>query len=159
MGGEHQSEKIATEEVRLIRFEFDRLMPDTITRSVSDVKKSKGRIEAEDVFVLQVRREHYVDLRIAAEKSEARVVCAAIRHRETGEIILGARHYDNLMHAAIATSAKAHGLDWKGNADQGFIDNMRVFIDREEAWKMAEQADQIRQNSGSWGTLYSEDLY
>lgn len=33
------------------------------------------------------------------------------------------------------------------------------FVDRKEAWIIAEKANQIIQQSGGKGTLYSEDLY
>jgi len=43
---------------------------------------------------------------------------------------------------------------------QGFIDQWCVFMDRQEAWKVAEAAGQIKYGRDySKGTLYSEDLY
>lgn len=48
-------------------------------------------------------------------------------------------------------------------AEQGFIDNRRVFVDRNKAWKIAEAANQINFRCGGdteeGGTLYSENLY
>ena len=46
---------------------------------------------------------------------------------------------------------------------QGFIDQYGVFMTRQEAWKVAEAADQINYRCGGddkyGGTLYSENLY
>lgn len=85
---------------------------------------------------------------------QRRVVCAANRFRD-GTIILGARHWDPLMCA----HASAIGLEG-GNEEQGFIDQWRVFMTREEAWKVAVAANQImRRVGGDEGCLYSENLY
>ncbi len=92
------------------------------------------------------------------------VVCAANRN-EYGDIILGARHYDHLMHTQIEYNVDHTGLKrWlKCNVEQGFIDQFGVFMDRKEAWKVAMAADQIRYRCGGdntdGGTLYSENLY
>lgn len=88
------------------------------------------------------------------DRSQRRVVCAANLFL-CGTIILGARHWDPLMHQ----QAKAYGLRG-GNEDQGFIDQWRVFMTREEAWIVAEEAGQIVYR-GNWGdgVLYSENLY
>lgn len=86
------------------------------------------------------------------------IVCAAIRHKETQLIICGPRHYDSTMRALMTATGgiKEH---WKGNCDQGFIDQFGQFINREDAWKIAEQQNQIRCQVSSPGTLYSENLY
>lgn len=83
-----------------------------------------------------------------------RIVCAANRKRFTGEVVLGLRHWDAWMHK----------LDTEGDpVDQGFIDNRGVFLDRIEAWKVADAAGQIIRRVGGdhvdGGTLYSENLY
>lgn len=84
-------------------------------------------------------------------------------------IICGARHYDEVMRTAIL-ALYSHCLDldtamkmarhegWYG-CEQGFIDQKGEFLTREQAWKIAEAAGQIRQVTGKPGTLYSEDLY
>ncbi len=43
--------------------------------------------------------------------------------------------------------------------EQGFLTNLNRFVDRKEAWSIADKAGQIKQQSGGHGTLYSEDLY
>lgn len=84
-----------------------------------------------------------------------RVVCAANRHAD-GTIVCGARHFDNVMRAQMGTA------DWIGSA-QGFIDQRGVWMNRREAWKVAEAAGQILRRCGgdtaNGGTLYSENLY
>lgn len=82
------------------------------------------------------------------------IVCAANKHRETGTIFCGARHFDGLMRAQI----KAAEYKFTGY-DQGFIDQWGRFYDRKEAWKVAKKNNQIKRISGTEGTLYSEDLY
>lgn len=88
------------------------------------------------------------------DRSQRRVVCAANMFPD-GVIILGARHWDPLM-CAHSNLLGRRG----GNEEQGFIDQWRVFMTREEAWIVAEEANQIVYR-GNWveGVLYSENLY
>lgn len=81
-----------------------------------------------------------------------RVVCAANKHRETGLIVCGARHWDKVMRAQNPYATPA-------GYDQGFIDQFGDWMDRETAWKVAEEQGQIRREVGMPGTLYSENLY
>lgn len=83
-----------------------------------------------------------------------RIVCAANRKRFTKEIVLGVRHHDAFMDL----------LDTEGDpVDQGFIDNKGNFLNRTDAWSVAEAAGQIIRRCGgddsNGGTLYSENLY
>lgn len=84
---------------------------------------------------------------------QRRVVCAANRFQD-GVIILGARHWDSLM----CEHAKLLGRRG-GNEEQGFIDQWRAFMTREEAWIVAVAANQIIRDVGCDGELYSENLY
>ena len=82
------------------------------------------------------------------------IVCAAVRKRFTGQTALGVRHWDGFM---------SH-LDSEGDpVDQGFIDNQGNFLNRTDAWKVANEAGQITRRVGGddadGGTLYSENLY
>lgn len=86
-----------------------------------------------------------------------RIVCAAMRHRGTGRIMVGVRHYCPIMRDQIQHSTQ--GVTYWKNVDQGFVDQYGKWYDREEAWKVAKREGQIRQVSGTEGTLYSEDLY
>lgn len=103
--------------------------------------------------------------------AQRRVVCAACQwtlHEYYSEpiIILGARHFDKLMHEAVA-SFNSDTPTWRtlvgGKEVQGFIDQWGVFMDRQEAWKVAEAAGQILYRCGGdrahGGALYSENLY
>lgn len=92
-----------------------------------------------------------------------RVVSAANRHKASGLIICGARHYDDVMRGVImficgtTDAAKDQGFY---SMEQGFINNKGEFMTRQEAWIIAEKAGQIRQQTGpDRGILYSEDLY
>jgi hypothetical protein len=99
------------------------------------------------------------------------IVCAAIRHKETGVMICGVRHGHCLA------SVRRQGLDDKPYKSKmwecGFVDQNNLFLTREEAWKVADAAGQIRRpfgfeksyedhrkpNVGDEGLLFSENLY
>lgn len=85
-----------------------------------------------------------------------RIVCAANRNPRTKRMILGARHFDHLMQ-------QAGGKMTRMFVEQGFIDQRGEFLNRQEAWKVAEAAGQIIRRCGvdtaNGGTLYSENLY
>jgi hypothetical protein len=68
------------------------------------------------------------------------IVCAAVRHKKTGQIICGARHYDPIMRGCM----NAEGFPFWANTDQGFIDQRGQFLSREEAWVVADKMGQIR---------------
>ena len=86
-----------------------------------------------------------------------KVVCAAIRSQKTGAIVAGARHYDTVMRDQMN---RCGGFKEGRPYDQGFIDQNGVFMDRQEAWKVAEAAGQLKDyQSYTPGTLFSEDLY
>jgi hypothetical protein len=87
-----------------------------------------------------------------------RIVCAANRTRFTGEVIIGVRHWDAFMHIQY-NSRPFHG----DPVDEGFIDQFGKFYNRQEAWIIAKQENQILRRCGGdttdGGTLYSENLY
>lgn len=86
------------------------------------------------------------------------VVCAAIRSRETGKIVCGARHFDTIMRAIVFPN-HTKDSEWL-SAEQGFIDQYGVFLTRREAWDIASKAGQIKVNPDRPpGPLFSEDLY
>lgn len=99
-----------------------------------------------------------------SEPMSRRVVCAANRYPD-GFIICGARHYDMIMFAQIKESGRSRldGYDAKGKIEQGFIDQYGTFMDRMEAWHVAEAAGQIIHRAGADGPnrngLFSENLY
>ena len=83
-----------------------------------------------------------------------RVVCAAML--KEGRIITGARHFDKIMRAQMTAS---EGIAWWRDCKQGFIDQFGDFMSRSEAWVVAVDQSQIRQEVSSPGKLYSENLY
>lgn len=86
------------------------------------------------------------------QKRARRIVCAAILHRETGQLICGARHH-NCLHSEL----RSHPA---GEYEQGFIDQFNLFLDRERAWFVAHRQGQIvRRCGGDERRLYSENLY
>lgn len=91
--------------------------------------------------------------------SEHRIVCAAMRCRKTGKIIASVRHWDKICVQHFKNVEDAQTFD----DEQGFLDNRYQFLTREEAWKVAEAANQIIRRVGgdttNGGTLYSENLY
>lgn len=89
------------------------------------------------------------------------IICAAIRHEDTGKIYYGHRH----NHCIDASNGE---LSWTLNRQeiskikrtQGFITNKNRFVDRKEALQIAlanNQVIDIKQIRGN--ELYSEDLY
>lgn len=91
---------------------------------------------------------------------ESRIVCAA-NMLEDGTIIVGARHFDHLMHQQIQNYLKVNGIKNINSSKtiQGFIDQFGTFYDREESYVIAERANQIIRDHDVVGKLYSEHLY
>ena len=91
------------------------------------------------------------------------VVCAANRYTDADLrvwLLLGPRHWGPTMrHQAKMLPFDAHAVAW----EQGFIDQRGEFLTREEAWKVAQDAEQIFQRVGgdtvNGGHLFSENLY
>jgi hypothetical protein len=89
------------------------------------------------------------------------IICAAIKHGDTGKIYYGHRH----NHCLEASNGE---LSWKLNRQeickieriQGFITSKNRFVDRKEALIIALENNQIIDKKEIRGTeLYSEDLY
>lgn len=95
--------------------------------------------------------------------SKRYVVCAAIRAAD-GEILLGIRHYSRDMHRQIEARGDGVKFHHRLDDDQGFVDQHGKYMDRYEAYSVAEAAGQIR-NKDACGLgiegmkLYSEGLY
>jgi hypothetical protein len=95
--------------------------------------------------------------------TQRRVVCAAIRAAD-GTLLLGIRHYSADMNRQLVMRADAHKFEHRHDEDQGFVDQHGIFMDREEAYRVARDANQIvRPNACGDGLegpkLYSEGLY
>lgn len=94
---------------------------------------------------------------------QRRVVCAAIRAMD-GSLLLGIRHYSQDMHAQLEVRHDASKFYHRHDPDQGFVDQHGVYMTREEAYKVADAAGQIKYpescGKGLDGQkLYSEGLY
>jgi len=101
--------------------------------------------------------------------SPSRIVCAAIRNPD-GRIVCGPRHFDHTMWRQIfnVVDLGEPGFEppltddaktWR-RAEEGFIDQHGVFMNREEAWTIALQNRQvIREHDWQYGHLHSEHLY
>lgn len=90
--------------------------------------------------------------------NETRIVCAAVR---TGEhIICGVRHFDEIMRKQVeAAGLRLHDFE------QGFVDNRRNFLTRQEAYQIATTNGQANikvmrsRKHLNKPELFSEDLY
>lgn len=87
-----------------------------------------------------------------------RVVCAANLLKD-GTLILGARHWDSVMHKTFrqiyGDTIRAASLEGK----QGFIDQWGNFMSREEARIVAERQGQLLARADHGLELFSEDIY
>lgn len=87
-----------------------------------------------------------------------RIVAAALQHKD-GRVVVGVRHYDELMIGVLKQLPDFMTAGWRA-ADQGFVDNHGVYWTREDAWIIAEAAGQIIVSEGTRrGVLHSEDVW
>ncbi len=91
-----------------------------------------------------------------------KIVCAAIRNPKDSHIITGARHFDLIMHGQMChykiSEATGFPIQW----EQGFIDHLGNFHNRQEALKIVKANGQplnVQRNGGNGEDLYSEGLY
>jgi hypothetical protein len=92
------------------------------------------------------------------DNKQRRIVCAALKNKNSGDIICGPRHFDSIMHMQIRNTG--HPREFWKFAEQGFVDQYGKFLTREEAWKVASIAGQILYRCGGDGEkLFSENLY
>lgn len=75
---------------------------------------------------------------------------------DTGVVFLGHRHGQCIYSKYVITGLRDAE---SGKYIQGFLTNLNRFVDRQEAWNIAKEANQIIKVSGAEGTLYSEDLW
>jgi hypothetical protein len=96
-----------------------------------------------------------------------RIVSAAML-MDDGLIVPGVRHFSPDMRATLhriyGSGLRLFGI-WIRKPyhmrvkEQGFIDASGAFLDRTDAWLIAQGHDQIAYEVGIPGTLYSENLY
>lgn len=91
-------------------------------------------------------------------KEKRRIACAANRYGKF--IIVGARHHDCMMRMQMTAIGYEKLWEFAGgrdNEEQGFIDQWGFFMDRKEAYDVAEASGQIINPDVSSGrTLFSE---
>ena len=75
---------------------------------------------------------------------------------ESGAVFTGIRHGQCIYLKSVITGLRDAE---SGEHVQGFLTNLNRFVDRQEGWDIAKNADQIVMVTGGEGTLYSEDLY
>lgn len=86
-----------------------------------------------------------------------RIVCAAVQAKD-GEVITGIRHFSPDMKKMINLHPSPE--KFRFNSTQGFVDQFGDFWNRQDAWKIAQNASQIyRRCGGDEGKLFSENLY
>lgn len=95
-----------------------------------------------------------------SDRTQRRVVCAALYDSELDMSICGPRHCDMTMHYIIC--AMPNDIrDQLRRGKQGFVDQWGKFMTREEAFEVATAAGQIIEKTGNPDSkeLFSEDLY
>lgn len=90
------------------------------------------------------------------------VVAAACRLDKV--ILVGVRHFDPVMATQLDAIREDRIIEAErlGKAEQGFIDQFGIFMNRKEAYQVALRAGQLnnrRSQSSDGDTLFSEDLY
>mgnify|MGYP001560791551 CR=1 FL=1 len=90
------------------------------------------------------------------EPVKRKIVTAANRHRESGVMLVGARHWS----PAMRQQCKAMNITSK-DFEQGFIDQYDQFITREDAMRIALKNGQplIRCPGADGNELFSENLH
>lgn len=90
------------------------------------------------------------------EKDLNVIICAAMLMQD-GIIVPGVRHFSPDMRKVLH---KMYGDGYHLRViEQGFINAKGNFLNRKEAWIVAESTKQIKFNVSNPGTLYSENLY
>lgn len=115
----------------------------------------------------EMDEEHWIKFAESSPK-QRRIVCAACRVQigEQTLVVLGARHMDRRM------TRNLEAMGWskyvrrrRADIEDGFIDQYGVFHTREDAWVIAETANQIvyripsDTNADGSHKLWSENLY
>lgn len=84
------------------------------------------------------------------------VVCAAMKHKETGVIICSIRHFDPIC---VAVVNRAFPNFKAADFIQGFVNNKYEFMDRVEAKALVLENKQPLREQPEYIDLYSENLY
>ena len=87
-----------------------------------------------------------------------KIIAAANRLSDTGVLLVGARHWDMVMHRQYEAIKGAGCPCHSANEEQGFIDQFGQFLNRKEAYEIAHKNEQELVGE-DWGELFSENLY
>lgn len=89
------------------------------------------------------------------------VILSANKHKTTGVLLVGIRHWDVSMHTQF--EALEQHMVLGNDFEQGFLTNIGRFVDRQEGWIIARDCGQIIKRVGGdtckGGTLFSENLW
>lgn len=97
-------------------------------------------------------------LETSEQRVPRRVVAAALKLHD-GRILVGVRHFDEIMRSWLPSKHGDAVAMIKGH-EQGFVDNYYQFMDRTEAYNVAvEQNQLLTPFVGIKGSLCSEDLW
>lgn len=87
--------------------------------------------------------------------AQRRIVAAAIYHGTIISLPPPARH-----HTILRTMDITMGIDaLVPPQNQGFLTSDGIYVNRVEAWEIAERAGQIKRNTSGRPELFSEDLW
>ena len=88
-----------------------------------------------------------------------KIIAAANKLGDSGVLLVGARHWDLVMHRQFEAMKDSLGLSSHATCiKQGFIDQYGQFVDRKEALEIAHKNNQELIGK-DWPELYSENLY
>ena len=101
------------------------------------------------------------------------IACSAIWYKELptmtylpinidkGVVVCGYRHAHciNVMSILANLRTVTFAVDGVGEHEQGFLTSKNRFLNREDAYTLAEQANQLNNRPHNKGCLYSEDIY
>lgn len=87
-----------------------------------------------------------------------RIICAAVRHED--RVWMGHRHSYALaaMNDRLSYDMTRQEIS-SLHVEQGFMTSLSRFVSREDAMKIAEDADQVEGGHSPMDKLFSEDLY
>ncbi len=100
-------------------------------------------------------------------KAPEKIVCAGVWFRGTTKY---PNQYSNIEYGLVVAGLGHHNCmtilsylfpngEYLNHTVSGFLTSHRRFINRQDAWTIAEKMGQILHAHGAPGTLYSEDLF
>jgi hypothetical protein len=118
------------------------------TAHQEQVKRVTQRVYLQQRFGVPVDA---ASLSFVMMNTQERIFCAAIRRKDTGQIVTG------LYHGQCFAKCKEMGLPREIDSDQGFLTTHNRFVDRYEGLAIAQAAKQIIKKHLPEDQLLSED--